>query len=138
MGSIWHSVRFSSVRAAPGSLCSVVHLSYVPLLGLGLLSFAFHMKCNKPSLILFLFVSFIYSPGCVRWSEMERERRRSCWGWQGSGVWAATPYRQVESPQNKVSFFFFYHVTQTKRTSDFKGGERESGRRSGLVWCEVS
>lgn len=27
---------------------------------------------------------------------------------EGSGVWVATPYRQVESPQNKVSFFFFF------------------------------
>lgn len=63
----------------------------------------------------------------------------------GSGVWlalvvvvvvVATPYRQVESPQNKVSF---YHVTQTERTPDFeRAGEVGVGQReSGVGWYGV-
>lgn len=56
----------------PWNLSYVVTFFFLVLFCSVLLSFAFHMKCNKPSLILFLFVSFIYSPGCGR----ERERRR--------------------------------------------------------------
>lgn len=74
------------------------------------------MKCNKPSLILFLFVSFIYSPGCGRAREREGEEAQKLWEEEGSEVawrWegvlraavvvvVATPYRQLESPCNKV------------------------------------
>lgn len=57
----------------PGTVSYVVTF-FLGLCSLLLLSFAFHMKCNKPSLILFLFVSFIYSPGCGREREREKER----------------------------------------------------------------